>query len=58
MQNDLTRYSRVADRGWLNDLRWVRTLKTLEPARLAWFDRQIDWHSLDGLGLGCAGGFK
>lgn len=58
MPDDLTLYDRVAERWWSHDLRWVRPLKTLEPARLAWFDRQIDWHGIDGLGLGCAGGFK
>lgn len=57
MRNDLTIYDRVADRWWSDDIRWVRTLKNLVPGRLAWFDKQIDWHGKDVLDLGCAGGF-
>ena len=57
MRNDLTIYDRVADNWWSDDIRWVRTLKNLVPGRLAWFDRQIDWHGRDVLDLGCAGGF-
>ena len=57
MRNDLTIYDKVADRWWSDDLRWVRTLKNLVPARLAWFDRFIDWPEKDVLDLGCAGGF-
>ena len=57
MRNDLTIYDTVADRWWSDDIRWVRTLKNLVPGRLAWFDRQIDWHGKAVLDLGCAGGF-
>ncbi len=57
MRNDLTIYDKVADSWWSDDIRWVRTLKNLVPGRLAWFDRQIDWHDRDVLDLGCAGGF-
>jgi 2-polyprenyl-6-hydroxyphenyl methylase / 3-demethylubiquinone-9 3-methyltransferase len=57
MRNDLTIYDRVADRWWSDDVRWVRTLKNLVPARLEWFDRHIDWDGRTVLDLGCAGGF-
>jgi len=57
MRNDLTIYDRVADHWWSDDIRWVRTLKNLVPARLGWFDRHIDWRGKDVLDLGCAGGF-
>ena len=57
MRNDLTIYDRVADRWWSDEVRWVRTLKNLVPARLAWFDRHIDWAGQRVLDLGGAGGF-
>lgn len=57
MRNDLTIYDKVAQNWWSDDIRWVRTLKNLVPARLAWFDRHIDWQGRDVLDLGCAGGF-
>lgn len=57
MRNDLAIYDRVADRWWSDDVRWVRTLKNLVPARLAWFSRHFDWEDKDVLDLGCAGGF-
>ena len=57
MRNDLTIYDSVADKWWSDDIRWVRTLKSLVPGRLRWFDRQIDWQGRDVLDLGCAGGF-
>ncbi len=57
MRNDLTIYDDVADQWWSDDIRWVRTLKNLVPARLAWFDRHIDWSDKVVLDLGCAGGF-
>ena len=57
MRNDLTIYDEVADQWWLDDIRWVRTLKNLVPGRLKWFDRHIDWHGRQVLDLGCAGGF-
>ncbi|MEM0948259.1 MAG: bifunctional 2-polyprenyl-6-hydroxyphenol methylase/3-demethylubiquinol 3-O-methyltransferase UbiG [Pseudomonadota bacterium] len=56
-RNDLTIYDNVAQAWWSDDIRWVRTLKNLVPARLAWFDRDIDWHGKRVLDLGCAGGF-
>jgi 2-polyprenyl-6-hydroxyphenyl methylase / 3-demethylubiquinone-9 3-methyltransferase len=57
MRNDLAIYDAVADRWWSDEVRWVRTLKNLVPARLAWFDRHIDWNGRSVLDLGCAGGF-
>lgn len=57
MRNDLTIYDKVAENWWLDEIRWVRTLKNLVPGRLAWMDRQIDWTGRDVLDLGCAGGF-
>lgn len=57
VRNDLTIYDNVAEQWWSDEIRWVRTLKNLVPARLAWFDRYIDWSEKDVLDLGCAGGF-
>ncbi len=50
-------YDNAAARWWSDDLRWVRTLKNLVPARLKFFDRHIDWAGKKVLDLGCAGGF-
>ena len=57
VRNDLTIYDRVAGQWWSDEIRWVRTLKNMVPARLAWFDRHIDWTGKRVLDLGCAGGF-
>ncbi|MDU8944436.1 bifunctional 2-polyprenyl-6-hydroxyphenol methylase/3-demethylubiquinol 3-O-methyltransferase UbiG [Ovoidimarina sediminis] len=57
IRNNLTIYDDVAAAWWSDDIRWVRTLKNLVPARLAWFDRQIGWAGKRVLDLGCAGGF-
>ena len=56
-RNNLAIYDDVAGRWWSDEIRWVRTLKNLVPARLAWFDRHIDWPGKRVLDLGCAGGF-
>lgn len=56
-RNDLTIYDSAAAHWWSDDIRWVRTLRNLVPARLGWFDRHIDWHGKRVLDLGCAGGF-
>ena len=50
-------YDAAAAQWWSDDLRWVRTLKNLVPARLKFFDRHIDWAGKTVLDLGCAGGF-
>lgn len=50
-------YDAAAAQWWSDDLRWVRTLKNLVPARLKFFDRHIDWAGKSVLDLGCAGGF-
>ena len=57
LRNDLTIYDIVADQWWSDEVRWVRTLKNLVPARLGWFDRHIEWVGKKVLDLGCAGGF-
>ncbi|MEO1677763.1 MAG: bifunctional 2-polyprenyl-6-hydroxyphenol methylase/3-demethylubiquinol 3-O-methyltransferase UbiG [Pseudomonadota bacterium] len=56
-RNDLTIYDTVAADWWSGDVRWVRTLKNMVPARLKHFDRYVEWAGLDVLDLGCAGGF-
>lgn len=56
-RNDLTIYDTVADQWWSDEIRWVRTLQNLVPARLGWFDGHIDWAGKAVLDLGCAGGF-
>ncbi|MEO0780790.1 MAG: bifunctional 2-polyprenyl-6-hydroxyphenol methylase/3-demethylubiquinol 3-O-methyltransferase UbiG [Pseudomonadota bacterium] len=56
-RNDLTIYDDVADQWWSDDIKWVRTLKSMVPGRLKWFDRHIDWADKRVLDLGCAGGF-
>ncbi len=56
-RNDLTIYDSVAAHWWSDDVRWIRTLKNMVPARLNWFDRHIDWSGKRVLDLGCAGGF-
>ncbi len=50
-------YDAAATAWWSEELRWVRTLKNLVPARLKFFDRHIDWAGKRVLDLGCAGGF-
>jgi len=57
MRNDLTIYDQVADHWWTDGVRWVRLLRNLAAARLAWLDRALDWSGKDVLDLGCAGGF-
>lgn len=56
-RNDLTIYDAAAARWWTEPPRWVRALRNLVPARLAWFDRFVDWPGRHVLDLGCAGGF-
>ncbi len=55
--NDLGIYDLAADGWWDGRTRWVRTLANMVPARLAHFDRLIDWRDKRVLDLGCAGGF-
>ncbi|MFN3615444.1 MAG: bifunctional 2-polyprenyl-6-hydroxyphenol methylase/3-demethylubiquinol 3-O-methyltransferase UbiG [Rubrimonas sp.] len=57
MRNDPTIYDRAADRWWTDPPNWVRALRNMVPARLAWFDRHLDWRGKAVLDLGCAGGF-
>lgn len=56
-RNDLTIYDETADAWWSDEIRWIRTLRNMVPARLDWFDRFIDWNGARVLDLGCAGGF-
>lgn len=56
-RNDLTIYDTVAAKWWSDDVKWVRTLKNMVPARLSWFDTHNDWKGQSVLDLGCAGGF-
>lgn len=56
-RNDLTIYDAAAKQWWSDEVRWVRTLQNLVPARLAYFDRFIAWPGAEVLDLGCAGGF-
>ena len=56
-RNNLGIYDDVAEQWWSNEIRWVRTLKNMVPARLKWFERHIDWRGKSVLDLGCAGGF-
>ncbi len=56
-RNDLTIYDAASGEWWTNEIRWVRTLRNLVPARLAYFDQFIDWTGKEVLDLGCAGGF-
>ena len=56
-RNNLTIYDTASSEWWTNEIRWVRTLRNLVPARLAYFDQFIDWAGKEVLDLGCAGGF-
>ena len=56
-RNDLTIYDAHAAHWWSDDVRWVRTLKNMVPARLRHFDRYMEWQGAEVLDLGCAGGF-
>ena len=56
-RNDLSIYDHAAPSWWSGQPRWVRTLGKMVPARLAYFDRLINWADKEVLDLGCAGGF-
>lgn len=56
-RNKLDIYDAHAADWWSDRVRWVRTLKNMVPARLAYFDRFVDWRGAEVLDLGCAGGF-
>ncbi len=57
LRNKQEIYDEAAAQWWSEDIRWVRTLKNLVPARLKFFDRHITWGGKKVLDLGCAGGF-
>lgn len=50
-------YDDVAGQWWSDEIRWVRTLKNLVPARFAFFDHHFEFSKQTVLDLGCAGGF-
>lgn len=56
-RNDLGIYDDVAAAWWRDDVRWLRTLRNMVPARLAHFDPLVQWQGKRVLDLGCAGGF-
>jgi 2-polyprenyl-6-hydroxyphenyl methylase/3-demethylubiquinone-9 3-methyltransferase len=56
-RNDLTVYDTAAPQWWSNDVRWIRTLQNMVPARMKWFSEHFDWRGKAVLDLGCAGGF-
>ena len=56
-RNNLSIYGASAD-WWSNETRWLRTLRNMVPARLAFFDPVVgDWTGKRVLDLGCGGGF-
>jgi 2-polyprenyl-6-hydroxyphenyl methylase / 3-demethylubiquinone-9 3-methyltransferase len=57
LRNDLTIYDAHAAEWWSDEVRWVRALRNMVPARLRHFDRHVSWQGRDVLDLGCAGGF-
>ncbi|GGB13127.1 bifunctional 2-polyprenyl-6-hydroxyphenol methylase/3-demethylubiquinol 3-O-methyltransferase UbiG [Allosediminivita pacifica] len=56
-RNDLSIYDGAAEQWWSDEIRWVRTLKNLVPARMRWFSRHVRWTGKRVLDVGCAGGF-
>jgi len=51
-------YDTAATDWWSGQVRWLRTLQNLVPARLREFDPVVgDWRGRKVLDLGCAGGF-
>ena len=57
VRNDLMIYDEVGERWWSDNLRWVRTLQNMVPARLRYSDGFVDWAGAEVVDLGCAGGF-
>jgi 2-polyprenyl-6-hydroxyphenyl methylase/3-demethylubiquinone-9 3-methyltransferase len=56
-RNDLSIYGASAN-WWGDDARWLRALRNMVPARLAFFDPLVgDWTGKRVLDLGCGGGF-
>ena len=56
-KNDLSIYGASAN-WWGDDARWLRALRNMVPARLAFFDPLVgDWTGKRVLDLGCGGGF-
>ena len=57
LKNNLAIYDEVAAQWWSDDVRWIRTLKNMVPARLRYFDQFVQWEGKQVLDLGCAGVF-
>jgi ubiquinone biosynthesis O-methyltransferase len=56
-RNDLSIYDSVDD-WWEGRTQWLRALRNMVPARLAFFDPIVgDWRGKDVLDVGCGGGF-
>lgn len=56
--NDLVIYDMHAEVWWDDSVKWLRTLRSMVPARLRYFDKHIkDWPGAKTLDLGCGGGF-
>ncbi len=55
--NDLTIYDTHASHWWDGSRRWLRALQNIVPARLAYFDRIVNWKGAQVLDVGCGGGF-
>lgn len=57
-RNDLSIYDTHAEQWWTGETRWLRLLRNMVPARLAYFDPLVgDWRGRSVLDLGCGGGF-
>lgn len=56
--NDLAIYNTHADVWWDGSVKWLRTLQSMVPARLRYFEKHIEsWRGTKTLDLGCGGGF-
>ncbi len=57
-RNDLSIYDTHAAQWWTGEIRWLRLLQNMVPARLAYFTPIVgDWRGKHVLDLGCGGGF-
>ena len=56
-RNDLSIYDRYAKHWWDGSQRWLRTLQNIVPARMKYFDWEMQWQGKTVLDLGCGGGF-
>lgn len=56
-RNDLKIYDDAAARWWSDEVRWLRVLRNMVPARLRYFQRFASFSDRAVLDLGCGGGF-